>query len=51
MWSNIGKCRTTDRLEPYTDPWLTSRGWSRTCREFLLRLKDGTIHTAFFKFR
>ena len=35
----------------YTYLWRTDRAWSGSCREFVLRLADGTEHTARFQFR
>jgi uncharacterized protein len=35
----------------YTYGWKTSRAWAGTCREFVIVLKDGSIHNAFFSFR
>jgi hypothetical protein len=37
----------TDR---YTYVWKTDRAWRGTCRQFILRLSDGSIHRANFKF-
>jgi uncharacterized protein len=37
----------TDR---YTYLWKTERSWRGTCREFVLRLKDGSEETARFRF-
>lgn len=33
----------------YTYTWETSKSWKGTCREFLLTLNDGTVHTARFR--
>jgi hypothetical protein len=35
----------------YTYTWKTDKSWSNTCRQFTLRLTDGTDHTALFKFK
>jgi hypothetical protein len=35
----------------YTYVWKTSKSWARTCRQFDLRLNDGTDHTADFQFK
>jgi hypothetical protein len=34
----------------YIFMWRTDRDWTRGCRQFLLQLKDGSIHRAEFKF-
>jgi hypothetical protein len=34
----------------YTYVWKTQRSWSGTCRRFVLRLDDGTVATADFRF-
>ena len=39
--------RHSDR---YTMLWKTDRDWAGTCREFVLRLDDGTVHVARFDF-
>ena len=36
--------------QTYTYVWKTQRGWSGTCRRFVLRLDDGTVRTADFRF-
>jgi hypothetical protein len=35
----------------YSYVWKTSNAWSGTCRQFILRLTDGTEHRANFKFK
>jgi Zn-dependent metalloprotease len=35
----------------YTYAWTTQRAWSKTCREFVLTLVDGSQHNAYFKFK
>jgi hypothetical protein len=35
----------------YTYTWQTAAGWAATCREFQMRLTDGSYHVARFKFR
>jgi hypothetical protein len=41
--------------DPETDiyqlSWRTERGWAGTCRELVLELDDGILHTALFEFR
>ena len=37
--------------ETYTYVWKTQKAWTGTCRQFTLRLMDGTAHTAIFDFR
>ena len=34
----------------YTYVWKTDKAWAGTCRQFNLRLTDGTTHSALFKF-
>jgi hypothetical protein len=31
--------------------WKTNKQWAGTCRKFVLKLVDGSTHTADFKFR
>jgi hypothetical protein len=38
------------RLDRYTMVWKTDRDWVGSCREFVLRLDDGSVHTARFQF-
>jgi hypothetical protein len=38
------------RAGTYTLLWKTDRRWAGTCREFVLKLDDGTVHTAQFQF-
>jgi hypothetical protein len=35
----------------YTYVWKTNTAWAGTCRQFILRLTDGTEHRASFKFK
>jgi Tol biopolymer transport system component len=37
--------------DQYTYVWKTDSAWTRTCRQLVLRLKDGSTHRAEFKFR
>ena len=30
--------------------WRTERDWTRNCRQFLIELKDGSVHRAEFRF-
>lgn len=39
---------TTDR---YTYVWNTSKAWSDTCRQLVVKLDDGTVHRANFRFK
>jgi hypothetical protein len=34
----------------YVMVWQTERRWAGTCRQFMLKLKDGTVRRADFKF-
>jgi hypothetical protein len=36
--------------DTYTWVWKTDAAWSATCRQLILKLNDGTSHTALFKF-
>jgi hypothetical protein len=38
------------RSDNYTLLWKTERKWAGGCREFTLKLDDGTVHTAEFQF-
>lgn len=38
----------TDR---YTYVWKTEKSWKGSCRMFLLKLSDGSVHTAAFKLK
>jgi hypothetical protein len=35
----------------YTYVWKTERVWAGTCRQLVMRLNDGTVHRANFKFK
>jgi Thrombospondin type 3 repeat len=35
----------------YNYVWKTEKAWARTCREFVLKLADGSTHQAMFSFR
>lgn len=37
--------------DTYTFVWKTGKTWAGSCRQFELRLNDGTLHTALFEFR
>jgi microsomal dipeptidase-like Zn-dependent dipeptidase len=37
--------------DQYSYVWKTSKSWSGSCREFLLKLNDGSDHAAVFKFK
>jgi len=39
---------TSDR---YKYVWKTDSAWKNTCRQLTLTLRDGTVHTAKFKFK
>ena len=34
----------------YRYTWKTDKAWANTCRKLVIRLADGTEHTALFKF-
>jgi hypothetical protein len=36
--------------DQYTYVWKTERSWARTCRQLVIRFKDGSFHMASFKF-
>jgi predicted extracellular nuclease len=46
--SSLSYDATTDT---YSYVWKTSRSWAGTCRELVVILKDGSIHTAHFQFK
>lgn len=37
--------------DTYTYVWKTQKAWAGTCRQFSLRLNDGSVHGALFDFR
>lgn len=37
-------------LDQYIYVWKTNKGWANTCRQFIIKLKDGTEKRANFKF-
>jgi hypothetical protein len=37
--------------DSYTYVWKTNKAWGQTCRQLIVRLKDGTVHHANFTFR
>ena len=37
--------------DSYTYVWKTNKAWAQTCRQLIVRLKDGTVHHANFTFR
>jgi hypothetical protein len=37
--------------DQYSYIWKTNTAWAGTCRQFILRLNDGTEHIAYFQFR
>lgn len=38
-------------IDQYNYVWKSSKGWAGTCRQFVMKLKDGSIHLANFKFK
>ncbi|MET0614520.1 MAG: PxKF domain-containing protein [Thermoleophilaceae bacterium] len=38
------------RSDKYVMLWRTDRGWAGGCRDFVLKLDDGSVHTARFEF-
>jgi uncharacterized repeat protein (TIGR01451 family) len=46
--SSLSYDATTDRYK-YT--WKTESSWKNTCRQLTVTLRDGTVHTAKFKFK
>jgi hypothetical protein len=36
--------------DQYVYTWKTDKGWASSCRQLTLKLKDGTSHTAIFRF-
>lgn len=37
--------------DQYNYVWKTERSWAGTCRQLVLTLNDGSVHTANFKFK
>jgi hypothetical protein len=37
--------------DQYTYVWKTEKGWAGSCRQLNIKLKDGSIHMAWFEFR
>jgi hypothetical protein len=37
--------------DTYTYVWKTQKSWAGTCRDFVLTLSDGSVHTASFEFK
>lgn len=37
--------------DTYTYVWKTKKGWKGTCRQLIVKLNDGTDHTALFRFK
>lgn len=46
--SNLSYDAATDQ---YTYVWKTEKTWSGTCRQLIVKLKDGTVHILNFKFK
>ena len=46
--SGLSYDATTDQ---YTYVWKTSKAWSDTCRQLVVKLDDGTVHRATFRFK
>ena len=46
--SSLSYDAVTDR---YTYVWKTNKAWKGTCRMFVLKLSDGTVHFAKFRFK
>jgi hypothetical protein len=47
-----GSILTYDSLtDQYTYVWKTNKSWAGTCRQFIMILKDGSIHIANFQFK
>jgi hypothetical protein len=45
-----GRLAYQPQPQRYTYYWSTDASWTGTCREFVLTLRDGTVHTARFQF-
>ena len=37
--------------DTYSYAWKTDKAWVGTCRQLTLKLNDGSVHTASFKFK
>ena len=48
---NAGGSSLSYTTDQYTYVWKTESSWVGTCRQLVLTLNDGTVHTAYFKFK
>src|SRR5262249_5018605 len=39
------------RTDQYHYVWKTEKSWAGTCRQLIVKLNDGTVHVANFKFK
>jgi uncharacterized repeat protein (TIGR01451 family) len=48
---NTGGSSLSFSGDQYNYVWKTQNSWAGTCRQFVMTLNDGTVHTANFKFK
>lgn len=48
---NAGGSSLSYTVDQYNYVWKTENSWAGTCRQLILTLNDGTVHTANFKFK
>lgn len=48
---NAGGSSLSYDVDQYNYVWKTESSWKGTCRQLVLKLNDGTLHTANFKFK
>jgi hypothetical protein len=48
---NAGGSSLSFSGDQYNYVWKTENSWAGTCRQLVLTLNDGTVHTANFKFK
>jgi hypothetical protein len=47
----VGAAQLSSGSDVYTYSWVTSKAWKGTCRQFILKLADGTFHLANVRFK
>jgi hypothetical protein len=48
--TSLGRLFYVRALDVYSYVWRTDKKWKKTCRAFTLRLDDGSVHSARFRF-
>lgn len=49
--SGFSELRYDNVDDQFVFSWKTKKSWAKTCRKFILTLRDGTVHEAYFKFK